>query len=291
MKDLFFLPVVCLISLNVFSVRTQAQWVQTNGPYGGNVYSFAANGTNLFAGTYAGVFLSTNNGTNWTPASAGLTNPYLRSFGVSPNGAGSAHLLAGTASPPGLLNGIFRSTNNGESWSMVLPSPGVNAFAVYDTNPFAGADNGVFVSTNHGTSWTAANSGLTSTAIYSFAVSGTSLFAGTVGSGVWRRPLSEMITSVQHISPELPTRFALRQNYPNPFNPSTTLSFNIPHSSFVILKVYNILGQEVRTLVNEKKDAGAHMVRFNAEGLPSGVYVYRIESAGHVASRKMLLLK
>jgi hypothetical protein len=83
----------------------------------------------------------------------------------------------------------------------------------------------------------------------------------------------------------------LDQNYPNPFNPSTTLSFTLPHPSFVVLKIYNILGQEVRTLVHEKKEEGAHRVQFNAAGLPSGVYVCRIESGGQVSSRKMVLLK
>lgn len=88
-----------------------------------------------------------------------------------------------------------------------------------------------------------------------------------------------------------PLTFHLAQNYPNPFNPSTTLSFSIPHSSVVVLKIYNVLGQEVRVLVNEKRETGTHIVQFNAEGLASGVYVCRIEIGGQATSQKMLLLK
>jgi len=91
--------------------------------------------------------------------------------------------------------------------------------------------------------------------------------------------------------PTLPTETRLHQNYPNPFNPSTTLTFDIGYSSFVILKVYDILGQEVRTLVNERREPGTHRVVFNAEGLPSGVYICRIQAGGFMASRKMILTK
>lgn len=91
--------------------------------------------------------------------------------------------------------------------------------------------------------------------------------------------------------PTFPNETKLHQNYPNPFNPSTTLTFDIHHSAFVILKVYNLLGQEVRTLVNERKEPGVHRVEFNAEGLPGGVYISRIQAGGFAASRKMVLLK
>lgn len=89
----------------------------------------------------------------------------------------------------------------------------------------------------------------------------------------------------------LPRSFALEQNYPNPFNPSTTIGFSLPHADFVTLKVYNILGQEVRTLISERMDAGTHQVQFNAGGLPSGAYIYRLHAGGFVQARKLLLMK
>lgn len=90
---------------------------------------------------------------------------------------------------------------------------------------------------------------------------------------------------------ERPPSFELSQNYPNPFNPTTTLSFRIPHSTFVVLKVYNILGEEVRTLVNGKKEAGTHNVLFDAVGLPSGVYFYRLTTPPFSQTKAMVVMK
>ncbi len=89
----------------------------------------------------------------------------------------------------------------------------------------------------------------------------------------------------------LPLNFSLEQNYPNPFNPTTNISYSIGNSSFVTLKVYNVLGEEVTTLVNENKKAGSYTVRFNASNLPSGVYIYKLTAGNYSASKKLLLLK
>ncbi len=88
-----------------------------------------------------------------------------------------------------------------------------------------------------------------------------------------------------------PGRYALHQNYPNPFNPATTLSFDIPYSSFVILKVYTVLGKEVATLVNENLQPGDYDVTFDATGLPSGVYYARLIAGDFVGTKKMMLIR
>ena len=88
-----------------------------------------------------------------------------------------------------------------------------------------------------------------------------------------------------------PERYALSQNYPNPFNPSTQIAFTIPRSSLVQLRVYNVLGQEVATLVNGTLVAGTHVVTFNSSGLASGMYFYRITAGDYVNAKKMVLLK
>ena len=87
------------------------------------------------------------------------------------------------------------------------------------------------------------------------------------------------------------TTYKLEQNYPNPFNPTTTIGFGIPEKGTVRLSVLNILGEEIKILLNEEKEAGYHSIDFNASDLPSGVYFYRIQSGSYSEMRKMLLLK
>ena len=92
-------------------------------------------------------------------------------------------------------------------------------------------------------------------------------------------------------SPAVVNEFSLEQNYPNPFNPSTTISFTLTANQFVTLKVFNALGEEVSTLVNGNLTQGLHSINFNANGLSSGFYIYRLESGNLVQVRKMMLLK
>jgi hypothetical protein len=243
MKSLFrILVLMAAVSSGSSSVR--AQWIQTNGPEGGEAKCFTSIDTILFVGTEIGVFRSTNNGTSWTAVSTRFTNA------------------------------------------------DVYALAVSGTNLFAGTNGGgVFLSTNNGTSWTAASTGLTNTTVWSLAVSGTNLFAGTLGGGVWRRPLSEMITSVESVSSEPPLTFSLQQNYPNPFNPGAAISFSLPTSGFVTLKLYSLLGRELSVLVSQNLSPGRYEVQWDAMGLASGVYFYRLQAGSFVETRKMVLMK
>ena len=90
---------------------------------------------------------------------------------------------------------------------------------------------------------------------------------------------------------EIPTAFSLAQNFPNPFNPATTIQFSLPQAGDVTLKIYNVLGEEVKTLVNEYKEIGNHSVQFNAGNLASGMYLYRIQAGSFVETKKMILIK
>jgi len=87
------------------------------------------------------------------------------------------------------------------------------------------------------------------------------------------------------------TDLFLYQNYPNPFNPSTKIKYSIPHSSFVTLKIYDILGKEVATLVNEEKSVGNYEINFNAKNLSSGVYFYRMQAGSFTDTKKFILLR
>jgi hypothetical protein len=99
-----------------------------------------------------------------------------------------------------------------------------------------------------------------------------------------------VLTGVQEL-PGLPVVYTLEQNYPNPFNPSTRIEFGIPQQANVELKVYNLLGQEVATLVRETLRAGRHVVTFDAKNLASGVYFYKISAGQFVSTKKMVLMK
>ena len=98
------------------------------------------------------------------------------------------------------------------------------------------------------------------------------------------------LTGVDVVS-EIPKEFSLSQNYPNPFNPSTTISYGLPNASNVSLKIYNILGEQVASLVNKAMPAGYHTVTFDASKLASGMYIYRIEAGSFVQVKKMMMLK
>jgi hypothetical protein len=99
------------------------------------------------------------------------------------------------------------------------------------------------------------------------------------------------VTSIREFSGNSPAVFTLAQNYPNPFNPVTNIEFQIPGSKFVILKIFNVLGEEVANLVNEAKPAGRSTVTWNAAGFSNGVYFYRLQAGGFSETRKLILMK
>jgi len=100
----------------------------------------------------------------------------------------------------------------------------------------------------------------------------------------------EPLTSVED-EEALPRSYVLEQNYPNPFNPETEIRYGIPLGGHVVIRVYTMLGEEVTTLVDEYQGAGWHSVVFGGEDLSSGLYLYRLETAEFVSSKKMILLK
>jgi hypothetical protein len=93
------------------------------------------------------------------------------------------------------------------------------------------------------------------------------------------------------ISTEVPGTFGLQQNYPNPFNPTTNIRFAVPHNELVTIKVYDVLGKEVATLLNENKQAGTYEVDFNASALSSGVYFYKMSAGKFSSIKRMVVVK
>ncbi len=113
-----------------------------------------------------------------------------------------------------------------------------------------------------------------------------SLFNPIVETARW-----QVIVGVKNIGTEIPTEFKLYDNYPNPFNPETIIKFDIPNASFVNITIYDMLGREVATLVNEFIKPGRYETRFDASGLESGIYMCRIKTESYVATKRMVVLK
>ena len=167
MKNLCKFSVIIILAALLSPATSVAQWVQTNGPYGGQVLSFAVGGTNIFTGTNgAGVFRSSDNGTNWTAVNTGLTNTTVNALAVI-----GTNLFAGTYA------GVFLSTNDGISWTQTGLTNYIYALSVSGTNLFAGTLGGVYISTDNGASWT--GRGLYGFRLYAIAISGTNLFVSS----------------------------------------------------------------------------------------------------------------
>jgi hypothetical protein len=267
-------------------------WTRANTPFSG-FSEMALLGPYLFAGTGNGVFRSADNGTSWTAVNSGLTDTGIVCLAVS-----GTDLFAGTGS------GVFLSSDNGTNWiaaSAGLPNSTVRSLTVSGTNLFAETGDiwkygyGVFLSTNNGTNWSEVSAGLPGFNFWplynTLVVNGTHLFITVENRGVWRRPLSEMITSIKPLTCEVLQDYLLYQNYPNPFNPSTRITYSIPARSNVSLKIFDLLGSEVSELVNGEIEAGNYEVEFNAANLPSGVYFYQLQAGEFISTKKMILLK
>jgi hypothetical protein len=306
------------------SVDGGANWTAVSESVTGDGISLAVNSTDVYVGSYNGVvYRSTNNGVSWDSADSGLpttsvvlclaansSNVYAGTYnGVYhsiDNGATWDHFgladhmiyslfLNGTNLYAGAYDTLFMSANNDTNWVSVRNDMGYGtcrSLAASGSKLFAATENSVYYSTNNAANWNIIDSALFSEkVVLALAVTDTMIFAGAENSGVWQRTISDITTSVNAYSAETPNGFYLQQNYPNPFNPSTVIGYRLLVNGFVTLKVYNILGKEVATLVNETKNAGSYQVTFNAGKLASGVYFYKLQAGAFTNVKKLLLMK
>jgi hypothetical protein len=265
------------------STNNGTNWTQ-NSLSSHSVVSIAASGSNIFAGTSIyGIYRSTNSGVNWAQTS--MNSSTLKALALN-----SSYYFAGAYSLSG-SNGFYRSTDGG-TWTLSgLNSINVLSLGISGYNTFAGTENGVYLSTNNGTNWIIKNQGFTSVPhIEAILIFNNYVFIGTYGESVWRRTLAESI-GINNISTEIPSAYFLNQNYPNPFNPSTTIKFAIAKNDYTSIRVFDILGKEVATLVNEKLSAGTYSVDWDASDFPSGVYIYRLQTNRFTETKRMTLIK
>ena len=297
--------------------------VSNSGLTGSQVHALAVQGSVLFAATNGnGIFRSTNNGALWLESNVGINNLFAHSLLVTASRImagtdGGAFVSADTGATWSLLPGsptdirslastgsllvagtntagIFRSTDNGLTWSganVGLASLFVRVVLAQGTNLFAGTKSGgVHLSTDDGANWSQINNGLDSLSILALEVNATTLYAGADRGGVWTRPLSQVVAAPRE-SALAPSVFRLQQNYPNPFNPSTVIRYSIPTRSHVVMKVYDVLGRDVATLVDDMRSAGEYSVRWNAANVASGVYFCRLTNENRVEVREMMIVK
>ena len=195
------------------------------------------------------------------------------------------------------LNGTILYTSNGGQnweersigytyWASVFLTESGKAWAV-------GEAGNIIYSTDWGNSWTTQESGVTCWLWEVFFIND---YEGWIVGGSMGEPgvilhttTGGVITDVMENN--IVRKFNLHQNYPNPFNPTTTIEYQIPERNFVTLKIFDVLGNEISTLVNEEKEAGSYTSVFKIEGLGSGVYYYQMKSGSFVQTKKMMLIK
>jgi photosystem II stability/assembly factor-like uncharacterized protein len=278
------------------SANNGSSWIRAGGTTH-IVNSFYVTQNYSFVGQGPYAYKTTDNGNTWTTL-IGSSNTTVKGFAETPKTGGGTNIFVGT------LDGVYISTDDAKSWKTTnsgLIYRNVNAIVATGQNLFVATESGgVFRSSDNGSTWNAINTGLPiSTNGRALILSNGVLFLGTSDGVIWKRDLSDLgITSVKQVASEIPLAFELSQNYPNPFNPETTISYTIPsnvkgETINVTLKIFDVLGNEVATLVNELKPAGSYNSQFSIRNyqLPSGVYFYRLQSGSYSETQKMILLK
>jgi hypothetical protein len=140
--------------------------------------------------------------------------------------------------------------------------------------------------------YSTANSGLPHNEVRDLEIDNNgSIWIGTMGGGIAVYNETGIVSVDEGEFKKLPTDYFLFQNYPNPFNPTTRIKFDLPKSSHVLLRVFDLLGQEKTTLVDKELSSGYHEIEFDAGNLPSGIYFYRLEAEGFIQTKKMILVR
>ncbi|MBN8569611.1 MAG: T9SS type A sorting domain-containing protein [Ignavibacteria bacterium] len=228
------------------------------------------------------LFKSVNGGVNWTPI---LTNTNINEYLFFLNEQTGWIIGA---------NNVRKTTNGCDTWTnKTIPIQHPYTIKFYNENIgwCAGDNNGNGVicrTLDGGETWTVqkiepANS--------YYDISFTNLNTGWASGNSIISNTQNGVTSVSSLSAQVPEKFQLKQNYPNPFNPATIINFDINASSFVSLKIYDMNGREIKSLVNENLSAGSYGVNFNAAELNSGIYFYTLNTGNFRETKKMMLVK
>jgi len=250
------------------------------------------------------VFITKDGGENWTDITKNLPNRFIVDLYVSPqnenivyvtlSGFGSSHLFMNTSG--GLLT-------NWIDIGQGLPDVPTNAVIVDpddDQKIYVGNDLGVWVSTDVGQTWNPFTENMPNAAMVmdlSISESNRKIRAVTHGNGVYERSLLPLEdTKIAEVNNDISSDFQLFQNYPNPFNPVTMISYQLHSPSDVTLKIYNMNGQLVKTLISKQMAAGRHEIKWDGTNelggnVGSGTYICRLKAGNYIISKKMTLIK
>ena len=266
-----------------------------NIPYNNSSIIFC--NASSFSNNIARTYRSNNYGANWSVVDSIAANqeeaPFLATTIFNPN-------LIFSTFFGGFVGGVHKSTNLGLNWSVVDSDSHAWAvdFAKDDPNLIVygdiGSNGSVEISSNGGNNFFSA--GHTNDYVFSLLAYNRNVILSQGNNGFYRLNISyNYPIGIQPISTEVPEKFSLHQNYPNPFNPETKIRFEIPNVGTVPrtvrLIIYDALGREISTLVNEQLKAGVYEVSWNAANYPSGVYFYKLETENFSESKKMILIK
>ncbi len=232
-------------------------------------------------------------GGTWSLDTTGLGAAKISSFSRGQNGDILAIASSGFNSGVILRRSAGVWSQIGAPFASALPSvisvDSTNAIfaAFFQASGFTAISKGVYFTTDGGSSWTYA--GLNNMTINTLVSYGDTTYALTQGNGAYL--LRHQLGTSVALEKSVPASYSLSQNYPNPFNPSTTIRFTTPERGRVSLKVFDILGREVATLMNGDLDGGSHQVTFDASKLSSGIYFYSLKAGIFTQTRKLVLMK
>jgi photosystem II stability/assembly factor-like uncharacterized protein len=284
-------------------------WTLSNPP-GVTGQASAQNGLAVIDAQYYGFGLgntaparvrwTSNGGTVWNLASTTLiAGGFVSGYAISTDKS-KVLMVTGDAGVGSLPN-IARSTDGGVTWAVVNVGGGVTGYGTIKYVPGTsicyvsasiGASGCILESTNDGASWTVMNTaGITGLTHMELVYINGQIAAYAIAPDGSCIKLLKFPTGIDPNNTGIPTSYALQQNYPNPFNPSTTVRFSLPNASDVSLKVYDMVGHEVMTVVNGYKAAGNYAETIDASGLASGIYFYTLRAGNYVETKKMSLVK
>ena len=241
---------------------------------------------------YGRIYYTSDNGNTWNYGS-------LDSPACSPRG-----LLYNDGKLFACDMGLWASTDMGSTWhiqyGLTFDSTGnitegmlFRSITKYNQYLIASVDfESIYISSDNGISWNSFNEEIiTDWTFVDVEINGQYIWALRESFGnAYRRPLKDIVTTVDE-KENIIDNFTLYQNYPNPFNPTTTIKISLPKSGIIQIKVYDILGNEIKNLLNEYKQAGTHYIEFDASRLSSGVYFYTLQAGNFTQTKKLLLLR